>query len=159
MTRIRVGLGEATTPMPWGTRAQPWSPTGGSRFRWAVAVTVRGVGLDEVADQRVSRDESEGGREARGSGSVRLVGRVDGAGRAPRPGRRVRAATRCARAWCGEWAMMWRGLTRGGGASDGDALVELRRTGQRLPPAGLFEAILRQRRDWVIGGVRWSATR
>jgi len=88
MTRIRVGLGEATTPMPWGTRAQPWSPTGGSRFRWAVAVTVRGVGLDEVADQRVSRDESEGGREARGSGSVRLVGRVGGAGpaaRAPRP--------------------------------------------------------------------------
>jgi len=51
--------------------------------------------------------------------------------------------------------MMWRGLTRGGGASDGDALVELRRTGQRLPPAGLFEAILRQRRDWVreeLGG-------
>jgi hypothetical protein len=33
--------------------------------------------------------------------------------------------------------------------------VELRRTGQRLPPAGLFEAILRQRRDWVreeLGG-------
>jgi hypothetical protein len=135
MTRIRVGLGEATTPMRGHVRARrhegpasggPWLSRCGVQVGWdEAAATVMTTRPAARGRPRVSRDESEEARPSR-----------HGARDPPRgPGGPPAVSGRPHDPWPGEWAMMWRGLTREGTERNRGAASDW------TAAAGLFEAI------------------